>query len=111
METSRSTEGDDRRSDVGEDELPVTEPDDREEESEPSSQLCNPRQGDASQTVGEGGGRTVAGQQVEAYRRWEESLREELVFAQGYLAGMDSLEFLDFHVHLLSSLVKFMFTC
>ena len=83
---------------------------------EPPSQSCNPLQGDESQSVGEDGGRAVAGQVVgderydrgndnvvyggvgveDDYNVWRESLIEELVCAQGYLAGMDSLEFMDF---------------
>ena len=59
VELSSANDEDDRR-DEAEVELPETELD-VDEESEPSSQPCNPRQGDVSQTVGEGGGRTVAG--------------------------------------------------
>ena len=58
MDLSVTNEEDDRR-DEAEVELPETEPK-GEEESEPSSQPCNPRQGDVSQTVGEGVGSTVA---------------------------------------------------
>ena len=102
VDKPRSTEGDVGSRDEGEVEMPMTEPDDREEESEPSSQPCNPRQGDVSQTVGDGGGRAMAGQQDEEYAMWEDKLREELVCAQGYLAGMDSLEFMDFQPGQLS---------
>ena len=102
-EVIESTVRDDRRGDEGGEVRLPTEPDeDSESESEPSSQPCNPRQGDVSQTVGEGGGRTVAGREPMDYETWEAELREELVCAQGFLAGMDSLEFLDFQPGQLS---------
>ena len=87
-------------------------------EPEPPSQACNPPQGDVSQAVGDVGGRTVDGQVGDSdqfdqgrdggvgveteYSSWKESLLEELVCAQGYLAGMDSLEFMDFRPGQLS---------
>ena len=68
-------------------------------EPEPPSQSCNPLQGDVSQSVGDVGGRTVAGQVVgdescdhdndnvidggvgieDDYNVWRDSLLEELV--------------------------------
>ena len=69
---------------------------------ETSSRPCNPRQRDASETAQNGCGRAVVIDIEEQYYRWKDLLRETLIATQGYLAGPDLLEFLDFQQGQLS---------